>query len=85
MEQLSRRERDLVALGAALGSNCVPCVERYVTESRAAGVRDEEISEAIGVADRVRSVPAKNALDAAVASLAAAAPDECASGPKCCG
>ena len=26
-EKLSSAERELVALGAALGSNCVPCIE----------------------------------------------------------
>lgn len=27
MDKLTSTERELVALGAALGSNCVPCIE----------------------------------------------------------
>lgn len=35
MEHLTTPDRELVALGAALGSNCVPCIE-----VRSLGVKD---------------------------------------------
>ncbi len=69
MDELSSGQRDLVALGAALGSNCVPCVERYVSEARQAGLSDRQIENAIHVADGVRRVPAQRVLDAALAVL----------------
>lgn len=65
MSQLSTRERELVSLGAALASNCVPCVEYHIPEARRAGLADEEIAEAVRLADRVRQVPAHKVLEAA--------------------
>jgi len=59
MEKLNAAERELVALGAALGSNCVPCIEYHIPESRKAGLNDQQISEAIRLADKVRQVPAR--------------------------
>jgi AhpD family alkylhydroperoxidase len=60
MEQLTHRERELVALGAAMGSNCIPCIERHIPEARSAGLTDCQIKEAIDLADKVRQVPARN-------------------------
>jgi 4-carboxymuconolactone decarboxylase len=65
MEELTFKERELVALGAALGSNCTPCVEHHVGEARKSGLTDSQISAAIDLADRIRKVPAAKALDAA--------------------
>lgn len=70
MNQLTTRERELVALGAALGSNCVPCIEYHVPEARKAGLGDGEIAEAIELADKVRQVPARKVLAAATQALA---------------
>ena len=66
MNELTSRERELVALGAALGSNCVPCIEYHVPEARKAGLTDQQISEAIQLADQVRQVPARKVLDTAL-------------------
>jgi 4-carboxymuconolactone decarboxylase len=96
MESLSARDRELVALGAALGSNCVPCIEYHVPQARAAGLGDREIGEAIRLADTVRQVPAVKVLNAALTMIGDAAPSspeassECrqaprpAVGEKCC-
>ena len=54
MDHLTPRERELVALGAALGSHCVPCIEYHIPEARKTGLSDAQISEAIRLADRVR-------------------------------
>lgn len=69
METLSAGQRELVALGAALGSNCVPCIEYHVPEARKAGLSDEQINEAIRLADTVRQVPARKVLSAALGLL----------------
>jgi arsenite methyltransferase len=69
MEQLTARERELVALGAALGSNCVPCIEYHIPEARKAGLTDSQISQAVQLADRVRQVPAAKVLSAALGLL----------------
>ncbi len=75
MSDLTPRDRELVALGAALGSNCVPCVEYHVPEARKAGLSDQEIRAAIQLADRIRQVPAHKVLQAALGKLAPAAGD----------
>ena len=68
-EKLSSAERELVALGAALGSNCVPCIEYHIPEARKAGLSDRQINEAIRIADKVRQVPARKVLAAALGML----------------
>ncbi|HJU70772.1 MAG TPA: carboxymuconolactone decarboxylase family protein [Paucimonas sp.] len=76
MDQLTPRERELVALGAAMGSNCVPCIEHHILEARKAELSDGQIREAIELADKVRQVPAWNVLAASTQAL------DCASGEK---
>lgn len=89
MNHLTPRERALVSLGAAMGSNCVSCIEYHIPASRNAGLTDAQISQAIRLADKVRQVPARNTLDAAANLLAeAAAPasaEAAAPGKPCCG
>ncbi len=69
MKALSPSERELVALGAALGSNCLPCIEYHIPEARKAGLTDAQIAEAIRQADTLRQVPARKVLNAAARLL----------------
>jgi AhpD family alkylhydroperoxidase len=71
MESLNARDRELVALGAALGSNCVPCIEYHIPEARKAGLSDQEIGEAVRLADKVRQVPAAKVLKTAMTMIEA--------------
>lgn len=84
MTTLSHRDRELVALGAALASNCVPCVEYHVPEARKAGLSDAEIGEALALADKIRQVPANKVLAAATAHLSATTANAAAEGGACC-
>ena len=65
MTNLSKRDTELVALGAAVGSNCVPCVVFHVQEARNAGLTDEEIRKAVDSADKLKRTPATLVLNAA--------------------
>jgi len=97
MRELNHRERELVALGAAIGSNCVPCMEYHIPEARRAGLADAQIAGAIRLADEVRRVPAGKVLDTAHRMLAETADGppgdgkpvetgrEVAPGGPCCG
>jgi 4-carboxymuconolactone decarboxylase len=76
MTNLTDRERELVALGAAMGSNCVPCMEYHIPAARKAGLSDPQIVDAVRLADKVRQVPAQKVLDVALAMLG-----ETANGP----
>ena len=44
---LESRERELVALGAALASNCIPCIKFHIHEGRKVGLSDEEIDRRV--------------------------------------
>jgi 4-carboxymuconolactone decarboxylase len=66
MPRLSPRDRALVALGAAMGSNCVPCVEHHIPRGRKAGLSNSEISETIRLADQIRQVPARRVVEVAL-------------------
>ncbi len=69
MSHLTPRERELVALGAAVGSNCETCIEYHVPQAKKEGLTEAEISEAIRLADRVKQVPARRVLSAAARLL----------------
>lgn len=72
MNTLTPRELELVALGAAMGSNCSLCVDYHIRESKRIGLTEQEIYAAIQVADNVRQVPANKALQTAVKLLPSA-------------
>lgn len=69
MNELTKRERELVAIGASMGSNCASCIEFHISEARSTGLTDAQIQEAIELADAVRVISARNALTAASESL----------------
>jgi len=88
MENLSKRDLELVALGASLGSNCVPCIAYHIGEVKKYGVSDDQIREAIELADKIRKIPADLVRNTAFANLddepsPPAATDD--SGTSCCG
>ncbi len=66
MTSLTAVERELVALGAAIGSNCVPCIQHHIPEAKKAGLSGAQIREALRLADRVRQVPAAKVLAVAM-------------------
>ena len=69
MKVLSKKEKEYVAIGAALGSNCIPCIVYHINESKKIGISDSQIREAISIADKVRKVPAEKVLNTAYAKL----------------
>lgn len=50
---------ELVALGAAIGGNCIPCLEWHYKKCAELGIPKEEIREAIEMANKVKQVPIK--------------------------
>jgi 4-carboxymuconolactone decarboxylase len=69
MNDLNHRERELAAFGAAVGSNCISCIEYHIPEARWASLTDSQIAEAIRLSDKVRSVPTRKVLDSAMRML----------------
>lgn len=76
MTQLTPRDRELVALGAAVAANCIPCVEYHIPKAREAGLDDAELTEVLAVADMVRQVPAEKVLATAHALVSGSVPVE---------
>jgi 4-carboxymuconolactone decarboxylase len=52
--QLQQRDKELAAIGAAIGCNCRPCVEHHIPAGRAAGHSETELADAVTVARAVR-------------------------------
>lgn len=50
---------ELIALGAAVAGNCIPCLEWHHKKCVELGIPNEEIKEAIDMANRVKQVPIK--------------------------
>ena len=69
MSHLTAQQRELVAIGASLASNCIPCIKFHVRKGRETGLTDEVIGDAIEVAEAVRQVPARKVREAATAAL----------------
>jgi len=65
MPHLSSRDREMLAIGAAMGSYCASCMDFFIPAARQAGLTGSENSEAIRLADIVRQVPARKVLDVA--------------------
>ena len=75
MQSLTNKEQLFVALGAAIGSNCVPCVESIVPKAKDAGIQDWELRLAVNAADFVRQKPASKVLST-VKAIIDGAPDD---------
>jgi AhpD family alkylhydroperoxidase len=86
---------ELVAIGAAIASNCEPCFKFHYDKARKLGVSREDMLRAVTMAQNVKSAPAKAVLDLAerylrrdAAEVTAPASSEAAPKAKssgCCG
>ncbi len=83
MSLLTLREQELVALGAAMGSNCISCIEFHVPTAKSAGLTDAQIAQAVWLADKIRQVPARKTLSAALSVLSKSVPASETAKPCC--
>lgn len=56
---MDNKTKELVAIGAAIGGNCIPCLQWHYQKSLEAGATKEEIKEAIEIAKMVKESPIK--------------------------
>jgi AhpD family alkylhydroperoxidase len=54
---IEARTRELIAIGASIGSNCLPCLRYHFAEAVKAGCTLEEISETIALSKMVKERP----------------------------
>jgi AhpD family alkylhydroperoxidase len=64
----------LVAVGAAIASNCEPCLDYHVSRAREVGIPDEDIARAVRTARKVKETPARSILRLADELLGVAVP-----------
>lgn len=73
---------ELVAIAAAIASNCESCFKLHYDRARKLGVPREDLVRAVTLAQKVKEAPAKAVLDLAVRHLE---PPAAATSPCCCG
>lgn len=56
---IDEKVRLLIAAGAAMAANCVPCLESIVPSLKAAGVGARDIRAAVGIGQFVKDKPAE--------------------------
>jgi AhpD family alkylhydroperoxidase len=92
--EITEQVRELIALGAAIGANCEPCLKYHTKKAREVGLTDAQMREALAVGQLVKEASAKNMTgladklipEAAMASARhSAAPEQPAAGSRCCG
>ena len=57
---LGERQRELIAIGASIGGNCLPCLRHHFAEAVTAGCTLAEIEEAIELSKAVKERPIKD-------------------------
>ncbi len=58
-ESLDTRTEELIAIGAALASNCEPCLRYHVRRGAEAGCTQEAMRRAVEIAHAVKATPAR--------------------------
>ena len=56
---LDNNIKELVAVGAAVAGNCIPCLEWHYKKCMELGIPVEDVKEAIEMGKMVKSVPIK--------------------------
>lgn len=56
---MNEKTKELIAIGAAVAGNCIPCLEWHYKKCVELGISKNEIREAIKLADMVKNVPIK--------------------------
>ena len=89
--EISGQVRELIAIGAAIGASCEPCLKYHVNESRKLGLSRAEIREAVSIGRVVKEASAQNMLalaDRLIPGDQSELKSKCASdeaGSSCCG
>ena len=60
---------ELVAIGAAIASNCEPCFKFHCDQARKLGVADADMRRAVDLAQKVKETPARSVLTLASRTL----------------
>jgi AhpD family alkylhydroperoxidase len=75
---------ELVAIGAAIASNCEPCFKYHYDQARKLGVSDLDMRYAVDLAQKVKDTPARAMLNLAERYLGPATSETKATASPCC-
>jgi AhpD family alkylhydroperoxidase len=75
---------ELVAIGAAIASNCEPCFRYHFDAGRRLGLSKADMRKAVDLAVQVKAAPHRKVLETADLYLAAEEPAAAAAGAGCC-
>jgi 4-carboxymuconolactone decarboxylase len=64
-DRLTLKEQELVAIGASIGGNCIPCLEWHYNKCVELGFTQQQLAKAIAVAKKVKEVPNQKIYEAA--------------------
>src|SRR6266536_3337119 len=56
---LDQKDKELAAIGASIGTGCLPCIEHHIPAGRDAGLTEPELARAAGVADATHRIAAE--------------------------
>jgi AhpD family alkylhydroperoxidase len=85
---------ELVAIGAAIASNCEPCFKFHFDQARKLGVEDADMRRAVDLAQKVKETPARAVLELAsryldkktsLAAISVVAASSAQAQGSCCG
>lgn len=52
---MDKKTRNLISLGAAVASNCIPCFEHYYLMAECNGITRDEINAVVEIAEKVKN------------------------------
>jgi AhpD family alkylhydroperoxidase len=81
--EITAQISELIALGAAIGASCEPCLKFHYGAARKLGVSEAAMREAVGIGERVKGGSTKSIMGLADRLLGTAQP--AAPAASCCG
>ncbi len=75
---------ELVAIGAAIASNCEPCFKYHYDQARKLGVSDADMRRAVDMAQMVKDTPARAMLNLAERLVGKSTSETAAKQSSCC-
>lgn len=66
---LNHRDAELVTIGAAVASNCLPCIEDHLAKAQQAGLSTDEVLAAVRLAEKVKQATSSKVSDTTLTLL----------------
>lgn len=79
---MDEKLKEMIAIGASVTANCIPCIQYHFAKARGVGVTDAEIKAAVQVGKMVRK-GAANKWDEEIGVLLSTASGESSSSCDC--